>query len=229
MRGTVARPTQQQNGGVAAEVGDENPVGILKVHQSPLVGAGYEGMATVHVSVKDARIDEEFRSGMNAKLVVDVAWQTQRGGGEATIDAQHGCVFTIGGVDSIEVSARLEKAIFADDFVGAVVKRVEAVVHWMTSVNPKSARYTFPGITLLAATASEWIRVPPQAESMLVFSDTPASLATLLAEFAMADSGASVLYRTVNPNANGTILDGADFVRFTGDAQIVFPSFQLWL
>lgn len=214
------------------KVGDE--AGLLKVDIAQVQPDGFQGLASVEVTVKDVTAIALAEGDVaNGVVMLDVTWQSGIAGGEMTVDATRGTCFAVGGMNAVNIRARWASADGGPIKIAAT-KRLEATVHWLGSISPKAAKVTLPSVTLAGGgAASAWLPIPLQAESMIALSTVPASLPGLIAEFSGANGAAGVgstRYRTLNPNANGTpIVAGVEFVRFTGpDAMVVTPVFELW-
>src|SRR5262249_46616897 len=219
--------------GSAKEVkGDSNPVQVLKFSARDITPQGYSGVASVHISSQDVEVNTDSpNTPRNGMLLVDVAWQSGIGGGEATVDATQGTFFTIGGFSSIVLTARIVSADEDLPLTEWASKRVEATVNWGGSISPKNALMSLPSFTVNAMGTSGFKRIPSQASSMIALGTPATSYPGLLAQFATRDAADSIKYAVLNPFANGApIIHGVEFVRFISDQTIrVFPAFELWL
>lgn len=191
---------------------------------------GCDGIASVHVGVRDT--GDVFMVGRtNGMLQLTISWGAGRGGGDAVVDATQGTTFTVAATHALTIDAALVSAIEGLDLNAYVAKRVEVSVHWGTSFNPKPAYCSLPAVTLAAGVASSFYRIPKQARAMMLCSDDHARLAATTAEFSCDSTATSIIYETIDPNANGTpIGHGVEFVRFTSpQTQLVTPKFELYL
>lgn len=168
-----------QNSGAADVRQNGARFGLLRSRRTLAV----PGMATVHTHVtQNINLGGADRGA--TKMVMDVRWKTAAGGGNALVDCTRGQVFTIGGADSVEIDVYAEPIATGgslDDL--AQVKRVEAVVHWSTSVQPKPCWFTGQSIALVAGVPSTPLPIPLQAKRLSVLQQTPAAFGTLLADF----------------------------------------------
>ncbi len=173
------------------------------------------GMASVHVQVTDDEGIEIGGDAPNTRVVMDLKWQSGRGGGEAQVDITRGSVFTIGAADTITAHARIIPAVDTTFYPGPFHKRVEATVCWGGGINPKAALGTSEGITALAAVATARVAIPSQAEGVMAVTDDPANYGTLLVNFYRAAAGGRA-FGAFNPYGNVTpVVSGAEFVDFT--------------
>lgn len=199
------------------------------------------GMCSIHIDEWD--LDRVTPAGEfpNQYLVADVTYGTGDGntgggrGGEFTVGLTRGTVIAVGGVDVISVKAYFVSSRLGEPLILDTTKRVQATITWPTSINPKEAKFSLPSFELVAVDGvgvpSILFRIPRQAESMLVQTDTPAGLPTLLAEFFNTNVvGGPVNFATLDPNANGSIIEnGVEFVRFTSTVNMrVTPVFSIW-
>lgn len=207
------------------------------------------GVAVVHVSVRD---NDNIANGpidpgvaYRQRLIFDVMWQNGNGGGSAQIDGTGGCIFSLGGVHAVQLTARLVDTdggvTGTNDFAPPVLigelpgpaQIVEAVIFWKSAVQPKPTFMTSRRLSLLAGIPSAYVRIPAQAHSMIMATDTPASSNDVTAEFACSPAGAApAMQRTLDPLVNGTVLKGGvNYVRFTAAMtnQIVTGIFELCL
>lgn len=172
----------------------------------------------------------------NQYLIADVKYATEGKGGEFSVGITRGTVLAVGGVDVISVKAYFVSNTLNAPLVINMTKRVQATITWPTSINPKEAKFSLPGFQATSGDgipiATAWFRIPRQAESMLVQTDIPTLLPTLRAQFANSNiAGAVVNFETLDPNANGTIIEsGVEFVRFLnpGATMRVVPIFSIW-
>ncbi len=187
------------------------------------------GMASVHVQVTDTEAIESGNTP-NARIVMDVAWQSGRGGGEAQVDIQRGSVFTVGGADTITASARIIPAHDGTFYPPETHKRVEASVCWGGGINPKNALGTSEGVTLGAGGVSARLPIPRQAESLMVVTDDPAGYGTLEVAFFRGAAGARG-FAALNPFSNTVpIVSGAEYIVITTvNACIAYPIWFLHL
>ncbi len=188
------------------------------------------GMASVHVHVTDDSAIESAQPP-NSRIVMDLKWQSGRGGGEAQVDIQRGSVFTVGAADTITATARIIPANDTQFFPPPTHKRVEATVCWGGSINPKNALGTSEGVSVSAGNVSARLPIPPQAEALMVVTDDPAGYATLEATFWRSAAGGARAYAAFNPFANTIpIVAGAEYVTFTTVATaIIYPIWVLHL
>ena len=208
----------------------DTPGRILKIAQQQVTPGGYEGLASVHVAVKDVEVVPPGQQPANAMLLLDVSWHSGLAGGEQTIDATRGCFFTVGASNALNITARLVSSVEGEPVVAWASKLVAANVHWLGSINPVKAKITSPSIVLAPDVPSAFIPIPLQSESMMAYTLEPGLLDTLVAEFSTSDLASGIKYRTLNPNANGShIVHGVEFVRFVSpEAMTVFADFELW-
>jgi hypothetical protein len=168
------------------------------------------GLATVHVSVSDAS-DRVLTSPTNQRVILDVEWETGRGGGGAQIDATQGAVWTMAGGHVVNVYATL-LANEADPATGELLplvpgqdKVLEGAVQW-GSTTFQAAYMTSPRLAFVRAGKSAiGLPIPPQAARLQLVSDSAG--VTLTADLANAD-GTDVIY-------------SADFNRLSGNANKV--------
>lgn len=186
------------------------------------------GMASLHIHVSDAT-NVVRESPPNCRLVMDLTWQSGRGGGQAQVDISRGGVFTLGAADIITGKARIIPAVDTA-FRPGQDKRVEATVCWGGGISPKSAMGTSEGITCAAGVATTPIAIPAQAASMMIVSTDPANDAGMVAEWSR-DAAGTRAYAVIGPYANMTpIVSGAEFVNFTTVANcVVIPVWELHL
>lgn len=195
---------------------------------------GRYGMATIHIDVYDDENATFDPIDGNAVLKCDVRYGTERGVGEFTTDITRGRILSVGGCDAVHLAAYLESAISGEPIRPFANKRVSATCSWATSAQAKEPMITTPTIQLVAidgvGVPSAYTKIPRQAQSVVIYTPTPALLGTLLLEFAHADAaGAPVSYATLNPNANGTdICHGVEFFRMTSPTtMLAFACFKL--
>ena len=197
---------------------------------------GFSGNASIHVFQRDVEIYPfDAQNPPNGMLVADISWQTGNGGGEVRgVDITRGSFFTVSGFTSIVLRARMISSILDAPLVPYASKRIEAVCNWGTSISPKSAKITLPSVPLVQNAPTIKMKIPQQAESMIVQTDNPALLPSIQARFYNSDGAtAPIAWIGLNPNANGQIeCHGAEFVDFIstqGSATRIFPVFELYL
>lgn len=206
---------------------------LLHVARRELMPNGYHGVASVHLWSKDIAVTESAEA--NEQLVAEVSWQSGDGGGEEIIvDLTNGSVFTVNATTALNIRAFYRSSVEGVPVVGRATSRVEAAVAWYTSISPKAAKATQPGVAIGAAAQSAAIAIPQQAESMIALSPTSSQYPTLIADFfTSSTAGAGSRYQVTNPFVNGVpIVQGVKFVRFTNGGaggMVVFPAFELWL
>ena len=134
---------------------------LFSIRRPPPVAPGLEGMASVHVDVFPGDLITANLATANAKVVLDVMWQTGRGGGTAVVEAQHGTVFTVGAATALTIKARYELYVQGAGVPLVVARpvRVEASARWHTSISPKAARREL-GIVTAAGVATSFYRDP---------------------------------------------------------------------
>lgn len=193
------------------------------------------GFCSIHIDEWDLDAVTPALEFPNDYLVADVTYATDGRGGEFSVGLTRGTVIAVGGADVISVKAYFQSNRFEEALSVAMTKRVQATITWPTSINPKEAKFSLPGVLAQnldgEAIPTAWFRIPRQAESMLVQTDVPTALPALVAEFSDTNvAGAPVLWRTLDPNANGTIIEsGIEFVRFTSTTLMrVTPIFSIW-
>jgi hypothetical protein len=199
-----------------------NILNCKRVGSSPL-----GGMASIHVHVTDD--STAAREGPpNCRLVMDITWQSGRGGGEAQVDITRGGVFTVGAADTITAKARIVPATDGS-FTPGQDQRVEATVCWGGSISPKAALGTSEGQTLIALGTTSAIPIPRQAAGVMVVSTDPANYAGMLIEM-FRDTGTRC-YAAFNPFGNMVpIVSGAQNIAITVvGACIVIPVWELHL
>lgn len=194
------------------------------------------GLASVHVDCTDISPEPTYPQGVfiTQKIVLSVRWQTGQGGGDCEVDATRGTVFTVGGVHSLEIDARIvsPNADPADPLVPGKAKRIEAVVHWKGAINPKACFFTSPRVFLAAGVQSAPIEIPKQAASVIILTESPVDAPGLIARFKWsAQAGARTIYRTDNPLLNGTpVVAGAEFLTLQSLVDVtVTPTWELYL
>jgi len=229
-----ASPIQQgrSNSGVPQVINSGSPVTILNLTDGQFVKQGDNGLASIHVSIDVGEPNDIGEQVPNNVLRLLVYWQSGNAGGVAPIDATRGSMIVVGGDNVVRIEAYMESVISGAPLVIYAPVTVQANVHWEGSVNPKSAMYAPPFVTLVAATPSDWISIPNQAESMITLSPEPDLFPDLLAEFSTDETDSGIKYATRDPNANGTpIVQGVNFVRFTHDTEgmTVCPVFQHYI
>lgn len=205
---------------------------VLKWAATNTQPQGFSGLSSVHISTKDVTQISNSQDAPNGQLVIDVSWQSGIGGGEAIgIDATRGTFFTVSGVSALNISARFVSSVAGEPIKLWATKRVEAVINWGTSISPKSAKVTLPSIALDGINGSGFFPIPPQAESVIALTRSPAQLPALEMRFSTDNAADGIKYATLNPNANGTpIVHGVEFVQFfSPQPMIVAPCFELWL
>ncbi len=193
------------------------------------------GCCSIHIDEWDLEALDTHDQEPNQYLVADVTYATEGRGGEFTVGLTRGTVLSVGGVDVISIKAYFQSNLLGEPLVVPFAKRVQATVTWPTSFNPKEAKFSLPGVLAEnldgVAVPTAWFKIPRQAESMMVLTDVPTALPALVAEFSSSDiAGTTVLYRTLDPNANGTPIEaGMEFVRFTSTTLMrVVPVFSIW-
>lgn len=233
----------RQYWGVVKNVTAEKEL-LLRIHR-PVDYAGYDGLASVHVYESDVDILGTGLENTNSRLVLEVSFASGDAGGGSNvstilgrqpifIDATRGAYFTVPGSNTIRVEAYLQSSVAGAPLSIFATKRVEASVHWRTSINPIKSRWSPPSISLTAGVPSAFVQIPRQAESMIALTNNPAALGTLTAHFATDNTGTSgPKYSVINPFVNSApITSGVEFVRYTstaGDHTILTSLFDLWL
>lgn len=235
VRGTTAYDGTQWSGlakvvrAPPASGGDRSGKAADVLHCERVGSTPLGGMASIHVDVED--VPNEHASAPNQKLVLDISWNSGRGGGTARVDIDRGGVFTVGAADIVTAVARIIPATDAA-FTPGNHKRVEASVCWGGSISPKPALFTSEGITVNPAGTTARIAIPKQAASLMVITDDPANYGTLQARFYRETAfGGAPMATTLNPFANATpIVSGMEFVNFvTTGACVVTPVWILHL
>jgi hypothetical protein len=209
---------------------------VLDVRRPASMSDGCDGLATVHIEAHDcaaptvAGVDNP-----TGRIICTCRYNDGVSGGEFSFDLTRATLLSLGGTDTIAIYARWVSDA-NDDTPGAAAptvfrtKRIEANVNWLGSVSPKASRITLDPIAVAAGVPSAWFRIPRQAESLLALGTLSSRMPGVTAEFTRNSAGGTVIYDTLNPNANGTpIVHGVEFVRFTSPADItIIPMFELW-
>jgi hypothetical protein len=201
---------------------------VLDVRRPQTYSGGCDGLATVHIDTWD--VTPSGHEAATGRIICTCRYNDGASGGEFEFDLTRSCLFSIGGTDSINISARWVSDTPDENPVVFATKRIHANVNWLGSVSPKAARAVLDPIAITVAAPSPLLRIPRQAESLLVLGTPSARLPGVTASFFRTDIGPVVVYDTLNPNANGTpIVAGVEFVQLTTLADItVIPVFELW-
>jgi hypothetical protein len=218
--------------GTAVGVIDFNatPMGCL----DPTKPNRRHGMCSIHIDEWDVTRVRDSGAVTNQYLVADVKYATEGRGGEFSVGITRGTILAVGGVDVISVKAYFQRARLEEELLIEFTKRVQATITWSTSISPKEAKFSLPGVLATnldgVAVPTAWFRIPRQAESMLIQTDNPAALPGLFADFANSDAAGSILFSTLDPNANGSLIEGGvEFVRFRSPTLMrVTPTFSIW-
>lgn len=208
----------------------DKPERILKIAKKQISPGGYDGLASVHVAVRDVEVIPPGEEPANAMLLLDISWHSGLAGGEQTIDATRGAFFTVGASNALNITARLVSSVEGEPVVPWASKLVAANVHWLGSINAIKAKITTPSIVLAPDVPSAFMPIPLQSESMMAYTLEPQFLDDLVVEFSTSNLASGIKYRTLNPNANGShIVHGVEFFRFVSpNAMTVFADFELW-
>jgi hypothetical protein len=203
---------------------------VLNVSLKEVIPNGYAGLAVLHVSVEDVTILPAGEQSANAMLLGYVDWQSGRAEGQEVVDLTRGGMIPVGGTSHVGLFVELVSSVEGEPVVAYATKRVTVAVNWFGHTH-KPPKVTTPTIALTATFASAFVRIPPQASSMVAYSPEPLLLPGLVAEFSTDQTTGGIRYRAINPtNANpADIVHGVEFVRFVSPANMeVFPSFSLW-
>lgn len=206
---------------------------VCRITLAEVVPAGYTGLATLHIWVRDVTVTSEAvraETPPNAMLIGEVSWQAGRGSGRQMLDLTRGHKFSVGGHAVVNLACNLVSSVAGEPVVPYATKRVEVTVHWGGGGADRLATYSLPSRDLEEATESEWERIPEQVRDHMALTLEPQALSGLVAEYASADDAAAIRYRTLNPNANGTpIVGGVEFVRYVSPtAMNVRSVYNLW-
>lgn len=194
------------------------------------------GLASV--SIDERTVAEQLgESPANQRTLVHLSWKTGNSGGDATVDATRGSMFTISATENVEADVEIANIIDGGTFgnVGqaSFTKRVGITCHWGGSVNPKPAYLTSYRIQITAGVPTALFLIPRYARAVIVLSPTPANLPGLLMNF-HTDNGTTPTtnYQTLDPNANGTpIVHGSEYISLNHPTANMFAvlCWELWL
>lgn len=198
------------------------------------------GMATVHIATTWGPVSPggAFVQVINERLDAVVTWKTAAGGGQATVDITQGAVFTVGASDALDVDCLLTRHVEGLELQGVQPARVEAVVHWGTSVVPIPIYGTLESQPITGGGAPVvdllW-QIPPQSRTVCFVTDLPAEMANFEARFREIQSiTGAIRYATTAPGiaTRTPIVRGARWVNmhYTGAVlPTVTPVFELYL
>lgn len=218
---------ERQYSGFTREVRVGHPERIA-IDLAKIAPAGYTGLAALSIAVKDVSAEPAappVAAAENTVLIGNVSWGSGGRGGSMLVDLTRGGLIPVGGTDHIGIDLELVSSIVGEAPVLWRTKRVEVTVNWFGNAN-ENPSYTSPGIRMGGAGPSDYFAIPPMASTVIVDTDTPATLATLFLELSTNrdPAGSGIKYRTPpNPNATGTkIHSGVEFVRFVTPGAGIF-------
>ncbi len=231
--GRPARPGEFGQGysGSAKVVGLAG-ASIQPVELAEIVPSGYQGLAAVHIHVQDVSAKPTTYSPVaNSVLIGELTWGSGLGGGVELIDLTRGHIVLVGATSHVSLDLSFKSSVDGAPLVLWRTKQVKLTVNWYGSAT-SNAKYASPSISLTGAATSAFVQIPLQAKSMMVDTNTPTGLASLIAEFSTSDdpAGTGIKYRTLDPNHNGTIIhSGVEYVRYVSTVTMsVIPVWALW-
>jgi hypothetical protein len=140
------------------------------------------------------------------RIVADVSWQVGRGTQSATIDVGNGTVFTVSAAEVLDITVRMETGTAA---AGQSFCTIFGTAAPCSAISPIPA-HSGSSLSVLAATISAGVVIPPWTQSMRLLKKDPLNVSVLASFRSDVNSATDVYAQFMNDGDEIPIVGGLE-------------------